>query len=86
MTGVQTCALPIYPAGRADRVYLNIPAGGQGEVRVLVSGRVTMAKARAVADGEIPSGRRVRVTRLLDQSTMEVETINSNEETGKEGT
>ena len=61
--------------GNQGTVYLNIPAGGQGEVRVLVSGRVTIVKARSAAGGQIDAGTPVRVVRTLDTTTVEVETL-----------
>ena len=70
-TGTQRLATCV---GRAGTVYLNIPQDGQGEVRTLVSGRVTVVKARS-ADGEIAAGRPVRVRRTLDATTIEVELI-----------
>jgi len=58
--------------GRSGVVYLNIPADGQGEVRMTVSGRVTILKARS-ADGEqIRAGTPVKAVRALDSTTVEV--------------
>jgi len=58
--------------GARGTVYLDIPAGGQGEVRVQISGVVSVVKARS-ADGEpIKAGTEVHVCRLLDETTVEV--------------
>ena len=58
--------------GQPATVYMNIPASGTGKVRALVSGAVSFVPARA-ADGQpMTAGTPVRVTRLLDTSTVEV--------------
>ena len=59
--------------GTSGAVYLDIPAGGQGEVRVAVSGVMTHVKARAAGDAAIKAGTPVRVRCLLDAGTIEVE-------------
>lgn len=69
--------------GGRGMVYLNIPAGGQGEVRVAVSGTISLVKARACGGGEIKAGTAVRVVRMLDQTTVEVRPVEA-EENGKE--
>jgi len=71
--------------GRRGSVYLDIPADGQGQVRVNVSGVVTMVKARG-ADGEaIKAGKPVRVVRMLDSSSVEVQVVDSKaQDNGKE--
>ncbi len=58
--------------GTAGTVYMNIPAGGQGQVRVRVSGAISMVKARAAGDKDYKAGMAVRVLRMLDHSTVEV--------------
>jgi len=58
--------------GTAGTVYMNIPAGGQGQVRVRVSGAISMVKARAAGDTDFKAGTAVRVLRMLDHSTVEV--------------
>jgi len=58
--------------GQPATVYMDIPASGTGKVRTLVSGAVSFVPARA-ADGQpMTAGTPVRVTRLLDASTVEV--------------
>lgn len=59
--------------GTRGVVYLDIPANGQGEARVLVSGAVSCVKARAVNGLAITAGTPVRVTRALGSTTIEVE-------------
>jgi len=61
--------------GTTGTVYLNIPQGGLGEIRVTVSGVVTYVKARGAGDKELKMGAPVRVTRRIDQTTVEVEPI-----------
>ncbi len=58
--------------GQTGTVYMDIPAGGQGEVRVAVSGVVSMIKARAAGGQAIKAGSSVTVTRLLDINCVEV--------------
>lgn len=58
--------------GRQGTVYLDIQEGMLGEVRVNVSGVATHVKARTADSKELKSGVPVTVTRVLDQSTVEV--------------
>jgi membrane protein implicated in regulation of membrane protease activity len=53
-------------------VYLDIPAGGVGEVRTLVNGTVTHLKARHAAAAGLKAGTAVRVVRLVGPGTVEV--------------
>jgi hypothetical protein len=59
--------------GERGSVYMDIPAGGVGKVRVLVSGAMSTVDARAAGGGELGAGTPVRVTRLLDASSVEVQ-------------
>ncbi len=61
--------------GTVGEVYLDIPEGGLGEVRVSVSGRVSYVKARAAGAAALPSRTPIRVVRRLDQATVEVKSI-----------
>ena len=65
--------------GTQGTVYLNIPAGGQGEARVTVSGALSYVKARAAAGAEIKSGTPVRVVRVVGPQTIEVQPIEKDE-------
>ncbi|HUS90766.1 MAG TPA: hypothetical protein VM695_02910 [Phycisphaerae bacterium] len=58
--------------GQRGTVYMDIPGAGEGQVRVSVSGVVSMVRARAAGGGPIPSGTPVRVLRMLDASSVEV--------------
>ena len=70
--------------GSRGVVYMDIPAGGPGQVRVMVSGALSMVGARSADGGQLKAGTRVRVTRLLDSASVEVEPAES-ENKGKEG-
>jgi len=58
--------------GKNGRVYLDIPADGLGEVIVPVSCILTHVKARSMKDAALSAGVKVRVTGLVDASTVEV--------------
>ena len=58
--------------GQSGTVYLDIPDGGRGEVRVPVSGIMTHVKARASNGKTLKMGTSVRVVRVLDAATIEV--------------
>jgi membrane protein implicated in regulation of membrane protease activity len=71
--------------GKRGSVYLDIPAEGQGEVRVIVSGVISMVKARAAGGNEIKAGTPVQVVRMLDGSSVEVQPVEPKaKENGKE--
>jgi hypothetical protein len=59
--------------GQSGSVYLNIPAGGVGEVRAHCGGVMTHLKARGRNDAAIPAGTPVRVVRMLEPNVIEVE-------------
>lgn len=61
--------------GTLGTVYLDIPEGGFGEVRVTVSGHVSYVKARAAGAAALKSNTPVRVSRRLGQNTVEVEPV-----------
>lgn len=58
--------------GTTCTVYLNIPAGGVGEVQVLCSGMMTNLKACSADGLPLPAGTRVRVLRVAGANTLEV--------------
>ena len=70
--------------GTRGVVYLAIPPGGVGEVRVTVSGAVTHVKARGAGGAEIPPGTPVRVRRIVAPHIIEVEPLA--EDTPSQGT
>jgi len=63
--------------GRAGQVYLDIPEGGVGQVRVLVGNTIKFVKARARNGQRLAAGTAVRVVRMLDSVTLEVEEVES---------
>lgn len=69
--------------GQPGTVYVDIPAGGQGEVRVLVSGVISVVKARGSAGLAIKSGTPVTVTRLAGPNSVQVRPADG-QETPKE--
>lgn len=70
--------------GAQGSVYLRIPSGGTGEVRVVIGGRLTHLPARATGDQEIQPGQAVRVVRKLDGNTIAVEPIPAPGQNNKE--
>lgn len=68
--------------GQIGTVYLDIPAGGFGEVKIAVSGAVEHVKAKSVSGEALPSGTQVRVAKVVGQTLVEVETINEKGEKG----
>ncbi|MCE5326845.1 MAG: hypothetical protein LLG01_10545 [Planctomycetaceae bacterium] len=58
--------------GSNGTVYLDIPAGGCGQVRVLLGGRVSFIKARAAASENLKAGTAVTVLKTIDSTTVEV--------------
>lgn len=58
--------------GGLGTVYLNIPAGGMGEVRVAVSGVVSHVRACGAGGAAIPAGAAIKVVKLIDPNTIEV--------------
>ena len=52
------------------RVYLRIPAGGEGIVNVNVKGGMRELKARSTDGGEIPTGAPVTVDELAADGTL----------------
>ena len=71
--------------GTTGTVYLNIPAGGQGEARVTVGGAISYVKARGLGGREINAGAPIRVVRALGTNIIEVEPIDETE-SGKDKT
>ncbi len=65
--------------GKQGTVYLDIPKDGQGEVRVLVSGRLSFVKARSADGAALKSGTPIVVKQILDESTVVVETVNNHQ-------
>ena len=58
--------------GQEARVYLDIPAGGPGEVRMMVDGRLQHVRAVCAGPRRLAAGARVVVTGLASPHTVEV--------------
>jgi len=58
--------------GESGAVYLDIPAGGVGEVRTLCSGAMTHLKARTTDAAGLKAGTTVRIVRIIGTDTVEV--------------
>ena len=61
--------------GEEAVVYLNVPAGGVGKVRVMVSGVISYVNARSRGGESLTAGTKVRVVGVIDDNTIEVESI-----------
>jgi hypothetical protein len=61
--------------GQLGTVYLDIPANGAGQVRVMVSGVLSHVEARGVGGAAIKAPDRVRIVRQLDAKLVEVEPL-----------
>jgi membrane protein implicated in regulation of membrane protease activity len=61
--------------GEEGVVYMNIPDGGAGKIRVMVSGAISYVNARSREGDAIPAGTNVKVVGVLDNNTLEVEAI-----------
>jgi hypothetical protein len=58
--------------GAPGTVYMNIPANGVGEIRVMVSGVMSNVRARTRDGQPVMAGRKVMVTKVLDANMVEV--------------
>jgi hypothetical protein len=61
--------------GSAGAVYLDIPAGGVGEIKTMCNGMTTHFKARAAGGGGLKAGSAVRVLRIVGPNVVEVEEV-----------
>jgi hypothetical protein len=71
--------------GTTASVYLDIPAGGIGEIRAMCDDVMTHVKARATDGAPIKSGTSVRVARMTAPDVVEVEPLDNTSAQGKEG-
>jgi hypothetical protein len=63
--------------GQRGTVYMDIPAGGSGQIKTVVSNQVSFVSARATGGESLKAGTPIMVKRLLDASTVEVEKAES---------
>jgi hypothetical protein len=61
--------------GSIGTVYLDIPAGGFGEIKITVSGAVEHVKAQNVNGEALPAGTQVRVVKVIGQTLARVEKL-----------
>ena len=61
--------------GKTGTVYLDIPANGDGEVRLLCSGIMTHFKARLTNGAVAKAGKTVRIVRVTGANSLEVELV-----------
>ena len=63
--------------GQVGNVYLRIPAAmaGPGQIEVLVQGRLRTVQAFTRAERQLANNERVRVTELMDETTLLVEPL-----------
>ncbi len=61
--------------GKVGTVYLNIPAGGVGEIKVMITGASTHVKAESVDEEMLPAGTQVRVVQVVSQTLVKVKKI-----------
>ncbi len=66
--------------GKIATVYLDIPAGGFGEVKTAVSGAVEHIKAKSVNGEALPAGTQVRIVQVVGQTLVGVEKLTKNGE------
>jgi hypothetical protein len=69
-TGTQRLATAL---GQRGTVYMDIPAGGTGQIKAMVTNAVSFISARTKDGQPLKAGTPVVVKRLLDASTVEVE-------------
>ncbi len=62
--------------GKIGTVYLDIPAGGSGEIKVALANVVEHVKALSVEKEMLSAGTQVRVVQVVDQTLVKVEKIN----------
>jgi len=66
--------------GAQGTVYLDIPEGRLGEVRVAVSGVISFVKARTLDGNALKAGTPVIIKRIVDETTVEVEAVSKTKE------
>jgi len=59
--------------GQPATVYMDIPAGGSGQVRVLCGGSISFISARSAGGEALKAGTPVVVRRIVGPNTVEVE-------------
>jgi membrane protein implicated in regulation of membrane protease activity len=65
--------------GEEGVVYMNIPDGGLGKVRVTVRGAVNFVNARCSSAGALTAGTKVIVVGVINENTVRVEPVETRE-------
>ena len=61
--------------GKVGTVYLNIPVGGVGEIKIMVTGASEHVKAESVENEMLPAGTQVRVVQVVSQMLVKVKKL-----------
>jgi len=61
--------------GKIGTVYLDIPAGGSGEIKINVSGAIEHVRAQSLNGEALSAGTQVRVVKVVGQTLVEVEKL-----------
>lgn len=73
--------VPLWKAiGEQGTVYMDIPEGGIGKVRILCGGTVCFVNARSRSGEPLPAGTAIKAVGTLDERTLEVDLAPKNEE------
>lgn len=73
--------VPLWRAvGEEGTVYMDIPAGGTGKVRILCGGTICFVNARSRSGEPLLAGTAVKAVGTLDERTLEVELTSKSEE------
>ncbi len=82
LVGMQeTGNVPIWKAvGEDGTVYMDIPAGGAGKVRILCGRTICFLNARSRSGGPLLAGTAIKAIGTIDERTLEVDLLQKNEE------
>jgi hypothetical protein len=73
--------VPLWKAvGEEGTVYMDIPAGGIGKVRILYGGTVCFVNARSRSGQPLLAGTAIKAVGTLDERTLEVDLLKKREE------
>ena len=61
--------------GQVGKVYLTIPADGQGKIEVVIQKRLKVVEAMTKGDVNIPTGTQVKVLAVSGPGTLVVEPL-----------
>ena len=73
--------VPLWRAiGEEGTVYMDIPEGGAGKVRILCGGTICFVNARSRSGEPLLAGTPIKAIGTLDERTLEVDLLTKNEE------